>query len=279
MLYHQGAMFTFTKLFWDVIAPSNLFVLVLCFSVVLLWTRWRGLGRGLLVVLALFAVLVSVLPLGAWLALPLENRFPQPVRLPERVDGIVVLGGAVQPSVSHARGQPALNGRAERMIAAAALARAYPQARLVFTGGSASPFHQEQEDKEAPVARVVFEQLGLGPDIDSGRVQFEAESRNTFENVIYARRLAKPQPGEVWILVTSAMHMPRAMGCFRRAGWPVMAYPVDYRTAASEGLALGFNFGGGLRGLVEGVREWVGLFVYRLLGRTTELFPDPPAGA
>lgn len=268
-------MFTLYKVFWDVVAPSNLFVLVLVLSVVLLWTRWRRLGQGLLVVLAVFALVVSVLPVGVWLAQPLEDRFPQPTRLPERVDGIVVLGGAGQPSISRARGQPALNARAERLIAAASLARSFPQARLVFTGGSGRPFRQDKEDKEAQVARVVFEQLGLGPDIDSGRLLFEEESRNTFENVIYARRLAKPQPGEVWILVTSAIHMPRAMGCFRRAGWPVVAYPVDYTTAGPVGLALGFNFTGGLSGLVDGLKEWIGLLVYRVLGRTTTLFPEP----
>ena len=69
--------------------------------------------------------------------------------------------------------------------------------------------------------------------------------------------------------------MPRSVGVFRRAGWPVIAYPVDYLTRGQGALTPGFAFLAGLDGLEKGAREWTGLIAYRLLGRTDALFPAP----
>ena len=85
-----------------------------------------------------------------------------------------------------------------------------------------------------------------------------------------------PKPGERWLLVTSAWHMPRSMGSFRAAGFPVTAYPVDYRTRGGEDARRGFlHTSEGLRRLDLMVKEWLGLLAYRLSGRTDALFPAP----
>jgi len=76
--------------------------------------------------------------------------------------------------------------------------------------------------------------------------------------------------------VTSAYHMPRSIGAFRRVGFAVEAYPVDYRTRGIEDLARPFpSLGEGLRRGDIAMREWIGLLMYRLAGRTNELFPGP----
>jgi uncharacterized SAM-binding protein YcdF (DUF218 family) len=116
--------------------------------------------------------------------------------------------------------------------------------------------------------------------VDPGRVLLDREARNTHENAVNAMALAQPQPGEVWLLVTSAFHMPRSIGAFRRAGWTITAYPVDYITGPSERFLLDLDFAGGLSLASFAVREWVGLLAYRWFGWTDSLFPGPdtPAG-
>ena len=71
----------------------------------------------------------------------------------------------------------------------------------------------------------MLERLGLA----AGRVIYEERSRNTSENAEFSLAIARPQPGETWLLITSAFHMSRAVGSFRRAGWNVVPYPVDFR--------------------------------------------------
>lgn len=264
--------FVLSKLTWLVTQPGNLFFILFVAAVLLLWTRWRRFGRRFLIVLVVFGTVVAILPLGTWLLLPLENRFFG-VRLPDRIDGIIVLGGSVNQFISRARGQPAVGGSVERLLTFAELARKHPQAKLVFSGGSGELIRQDV--KEAEAARAFFRQIGL----DISRVQFEARSRNTAEGAQFSHALAKPQTGETWVLITSARHMPRAYGCFTAIGWKVAPYPVDYATEGTFRFHLRFGFAGGLGGLSAGLKEWAGLLYYYWLGRIPSIFPSPePVG-
>ena len=116
--------------------------------------------------------------------------------------------------------------------------------------------------------------LSLG--VPAQRMTFENRSRNTYENATMTRAIVQPRPGERWLLVTSAAHMPRSMGIFRRAGWNMIAYPVDYRTFGDARdvrpttLALD-----ALRRIDAALHEWIGLLVYRLTGKTDSLLPAP----
>jgi uncharacterized SAM-binding protein YcdF (DUF218 family) len=262
-------MFTISKVLWWFVEPSNLALLVLFAGTVLLWTRWVHFARILVACLAASLLAVAVLPLGLLLIGPLENRFP-PVREPQGpVAGVVVLGGSVNQFLTQSRDQVALGGGAERLTEFVAIARKWPDLRLAFTGGSGSLFYQET--KETAVARRLFVDLGLDP----ARVIFEDQSRNTHENAVFTHRLIRPAAEERWLLVTSAMHMPRAVGSFRKAGWQVVPYPVDYVTPRDGEFKLGFSLVDGLDALSTGVREWLGLVSYWLLDRTDNLFPGP----
>jgi uncharacterized SAM-binding protein YcdF (DUF218 family) len=259
--------FVASKLFWWIANPGNVLLALLCLGVVALFAGRRRLGGALVAAVALLELAVTLLPVGSWLLLPLENRFPIPT-LPAHVDGIVVLGGSIDPVISAARHQPILTDSAERLFAFVALARRYPDAKLLFTGGSAALV--DTTDREADVARAVLGALGL----DLERVAFERESRNTYENAIDSKRMADPKPGETWVLITSAYHMPRAVGCFRAQGWPVTPYPVDYGTAPG-GNPPALTLLGGLDEVHWALREWIGLAFYALSGRTDRLFPGP----
>jgi uncharacterized SAM-binding protein YcdF (DUF218 family) len=262
-------MFTLSKIVVFFLSPGVWLALLLIAGTALLWTRWRQAGRWILTITGLFVAIISIFPLGLYLIGPLEDRFPAVRELSGPVDGIIVLGGAVEQRVTRYRGQPTLTDAAERMTTFVVLAKRFPAARLVFSGGSGLLFDQEM--KETETARLFFTQMG----IDQTRILFEAESRNTYENAIHSFRLVRPGPGERWVLVTSAMHMPRAVGVFRKAGWKPIPYPVDFHTFGPEQRGLGFNMFNGLFSLTIGLREWTALIAYRLLGRTDAIFPTP----
>ncbi len=250
--------------------PSNVLIAIGILGVVLLSTRFTRLASWLVVTSLVLLAVVGLSPFGNVLMLPLEQRFPpwDPAR--GAPDGIVVLGGAISPDVSAARGAVALDEAAERIIVTAELARRYPNARIVFSGGSNAMFFDGAI--EAAFAVRQLEALGVSHD----RLTAEEQSRNTIENAVFSRLLANPKPGERWLLVTSAYHMPRAMAAFRAAGFAVEAYPVDWRTRGPADVYRPFpSLAEGLRRTDTAVREWIGLLAYRLAGKTTELFPSP----
>ena len=176
---------------------------------------------------AILLLFVAILPVASWIAKPLETRFPPIRQLPNSVAGIILLGGAFVPELTSDWSQPQVNGHAGRLIAFMALARKYPTLQLVFSGGAA----RYQSLTESDIARDLFASLGM----DTGRIIFENRSRNTCENAIYTAQLLKPLQQETWVLVTSAMDMPRAVGAFRKAGFRVLPYPVDYTTNEQRG--------------------------------------------
>lgn len=260
--------FVIGKLAWIVLKPSNLLALLFALGVLLRVIGRRTTARLLMGGTVAVILLCAVLPVGAWLISPLENRFPVPT-LPARVDGIVVLGGAIEPGLSADRGGVSLNGNAERLVAFAALARRYPEAKLVFTGGSGDLLRPDEREGD-----------WLGPFLDAAgipreRVVVERDSRNTDDNARMTKALVSPQPGQAWVMITSARHMPRAVGIFRKAGWAVIPYPADYLTTREVGWSFGFGIAGGLSALDAAAYEWLGLVYYRLSGRIAEIFPRP----
>jgi uncharacterized SAM-binding protein YcdF (DUF218 family) len=258
------------KLGWFLLEPSNVLVFAGCLGALLCWGRLWHLGRRMVVSSAVLLLTLGLSPLANWLILPLEMRFPVPDLRGRTIDGIIVLGGAVLELQTTAHGPLALNDAAERMLAMADLARRYPDARVVFTGGST--LYSAASKSEGDVVQEQLLSFGLNVD----RVLIENASKNTHDNAVMSKRLVEPKPGETWLLVTSAWHMPRSVGIFRQANWPVVAYPVDFRTAGWQDRARGFwSVSDGLRRADTATREWVGLLAYRLTGKTDALFPGP----
>jgi uncharacterized SAM-binding protein YcdF (DUF218 family) len=258
------------KLVWLLLAPANLITVASVLALLLWPTRWRRFARRLAMLVCLLLVLVATLPVGSSLLWVLESRFPTLNEPPpaDAVAGIIVLGGAVDARLTLAHGQPALGSGAERMTETVALARRYPDLPVVFTGGDGTVLGTRLT--EAQVAAMLFTGLGLPAD----RIRYEAGSRNTWENAVLTFERIKPTGDKPWLLVTSAAHIPRAVGCFRRAGWRVLAYPVDYQTSGPFG-TVGLDLDGNLSALTRAVREWLGLAYYRLAGRIDALLPAP----
>jgi uncharacterized SAM-binding protein YcdF (DUF218 family) len=265
-----GFLFVTSKLLWSFAAPSMI-LLLLAWAGLLLLQRQRRLGMICLVTSLGIFTLIAVLPIGPLMLGQLENRFPTVLKLPANVTGIIVLGGAVDPDVSEARGMPTLNAEAERMTSLVYLARQYPNAVLAFTGGNGELVHSNMT--EADVAKEIFTELG----VRQNRVVYESQSKTTYENAVLLKNLLRPQPGQLWLLVTSAWHMPRAVGLFRQTGWTVLPYPVAYKTAPDLLESIHRTFPERLYMVDEASHEWIGLLTYWLLGRSSALFPAPQA--
>lgn len=258
--------FALSKVVWFFTSPTNLLLMLLIGSCLLLFTRFAKAGRVLALGIAVVLFVVGVSPFSRFFVRTLENVYPDISASPGQVDGVIVLGGAT----TFARGQLRVGNAGSRLVAALELARAFPEAPVIFSGGSARLLIAE-ERTEAEGARIFFDLAGLAP----GRVTYENQARNTFENAVFAKRLADPKPGQRWLLVTSAFHMPRSVETFRRAGFEVVPYPVDFRSdnrfgddfrpfsIAPEGLHLADI----------AVKEWVGLFVYWLRGYSRSPIP------
>jgi uncharacterized SAM-binding protein YcdF (DUF218 family) len=262
--------FFFAKILGFFAIPSNLLISLGLLGIVLMATRFARVGRRLAVAILLVIAIAGLSPLGNALILPLEERFPPWDSSRGAPSGIISLGGAIDTVVSPARGEVALNEAAERLSAIAELARHYPEARIVFSGGSGRLIYSGAS--EAEFAARLFDSFGVAKE----SVILESKSRDTDENARFTKELVQPKPGERWLIVTSAHHMARAIGSFRAAGFPVEAFPVDYRTRGAVDLLRPFaTLGDGLRRTDTAVREWVGLVAYRLTGRTAELFPAP----
>ncbi len=265
--------FVASKLLWIVVAPGNLLLIVLVAGVIVAaWSRRRR-GFGLIAAATAGLLVIAALPIGPWLTAPLEDRFP-PIAAPARVDGIVVLGGSVDPGLSWSRGQITLVAAAGRVTETVVLARRFPEARVVISGGDGSLFPGGLS--EATATRDLLVDLGVAA---AERIVVEGNSRNTYENAVMSHAAVQPKTGETWLLVTSALHMPRAVGCFRRVGWTIVPYPVDYRTTlkltTSPGLQPGLLLADDLMLVTLAVKEWLGLAAYYALGRTDALLPAP----
>ena len=259
--------FYLSKIFWFFIQPLNLAIFLLLAGLVAAAFGRRRLAASGSMLAFLILALSAWTSLGAMMLNPLEERFAKPP-LPQKVDGIVVLGGGFEGAINLVRGGYELNSGGDRMVETAILARRFPEAKVVVSGGTGELFLDGEGD--ADTAPRLLSALGVSAD----RLILENKSRNTYENAVFTRQMVAPKPGETWLLVTSAFHMPRAKALFDKAGFPTIPWPVDYRTSGKEGIGLfRDNPADSLQVTTMAIREWIGLAAYWLSGRIDRPFP------
>lgn len=236
-------------------------IVLLIGSLVASHFRRAALARGLVIVTTIFLFAILLLPIGAIVAKPLEDAYPRPAKPLTHVDGIVMLSGGVRVAVEATRdGAVGDNMTALRMMAAADLARRFPKARLIFSGTSGGS--AERQALEFQIVERSFRALGLPP----GRAIYERRSRDTWENMVFSKEMVRPKSGETWVLVTSAVHMPRSMAIARRIGWTMVPWPSDYASAHLDYQPMGFA-SDNLLTLTLALHEWIGLAGYWAMGR------------
>ncbi|KIZ34601.1 MULTISPECIES: YdcF family protein [Rhodopseudomonas] len=262
--------FIISKILGFFLHPSNAIAVICAAGAVLLLSRWRRAGIRTVVTGIVLLLLFGYSPLGRVLMLTLSERFPAWQSDGRAPDGIIVLGGSIDSDATAARHSLELDSSAERIVAMLELARRFPQARIVFSGGSGNLI--EPSLAEAPIAGQELQRFGVAPD----RIVLETRSRTTAENAGFTRQLVSPKPGERWLLITSAFHMPRAVGAFRAVGFAVEAYPVDWRSRGWIDATQPFDrLSSGLARTDVAIHEWAGLIAYWLSGRTSALLPGP----
>lgn len=262
---------SFRWMLWSLASPSQLLVLTLLIGALLLTLGRARSGRLLIIIGGAALFIFGLLPTSHYLAAALEARFPQP-QLPAHVTGIILLAGSERPTASQATGEPQVGRNGGRHFTTQRIAREHPEARIIFSGG---PLHEPGRgplETQPAVAAALFADSGLEPE----RIQFDQGSRDTCATPTNVRRMVRPQPGETWVVVTSALHMPRTIACFRAAGWDdVIAQPADYRVTLGTWNSGTFQVAANLTLLDDAAHEWLGLAYYRLAGRTREWFPAP----
>jgi uncharacterized SAM-binding protein YcdF (DUF218 family) len=260
--------FVLSKVLGALFMPASWCLLLLVLAEMLTrCTRYAVAGRRIRCSVIAFLCFISLFPVGEWALAPLENAYP--AQFPDRVDGIILLGGDESPHLSVTRAQPSVLMSAQRYLHFAALARKYPKAKLVFTGGSGL-IRPEREETEADVARAALGEIGV-PVAD---MVFEDKSRTTYENALYTTAIVKPQPSQNWLLVTNARHIPRSMACFQAQGWTVYAAPSGYVTDGQTHLFGRINLAEHLLELSDALHEYYGLLAYYVTGRINKLWPS-----
>ncbi len=151
--------FVLSKTLGYLLLPTNFLIAIGFVGAILMVTRFASLGRKLVIAAVLLLVICGLSPLGKALLYPLEARFPPWDAARGAPDGIIVLGASIEADLSVAHGTPVVRGAPDRIIAAAALARRYPNARVVFSGGSANLVSNDA--READFAGAIFESLGV----------------------------------------------------------------------------------------------------------------------
>jgi uncharacterized SAM-binding protein YcdF (DUF218 family) len=261
-----------SKLLTILLQPSSLCVLLITAGFVSMLRR-PSARRGRTIAFCGLAALMlgGFSPLANIVVFPLEQRFAKPdiAKLTRPVRGIIILGGFEDGWVGEGRGELSLNEGAERFTEAVLLAKRLPASKVIFTGG---PGEIRFSQGAANDIGRYLEAFGVARD----RIMLEGASRTTFENAVLTHALVGPRAGDTWMLVTSAAHMPRAVGTFRKAGFDVIAYPVDYVTRDERDFTGTFSsLGDGLRRLDRSTKEWAGLVAYWLSGRSNALWPGP----
>lgn len=257
------AMFFAAQLLSFACQPLSWVIVLLALGLIVMQHR-PLLGKRLCT--AALAVLVLIgwqLPINT-LMHQLETRSPalDPYASLDNYAGVVVLGGALERSVMwKPKGRIALNNGAERMTVPVGLMQRNPQLKLLFTGGEGSLVKQELT--EADRAKIYFDLMG----VDGSRVIYEARSNTTFDNAVMSAELPGVDKTQPWLLLTTAAHMPRSLAVFRKVGWNVTAYPVDFRTPDTTTGWFDYSLEGGAQRWYYTLHEIAGFWAYRLAGR------------
>ncbi|MBB3461228.1 YdcF family protein [Rhizobium sp. BK377] len=261
-------MFFFAKIFWIVSQPVTISFFLLALSVLLMLFSFRRLAiaAGLVSLALVFVSFYTTA--GALIVQELEDRFPRPAA-PADAACVIVLGGGIATKVDGVRGGYNLDDAADRYIEAVRLAGVYPNARIIMSGGDGSLTGGNV--KEAVVIRRMFDDFHIDP----ARVEYDAESRDTYENAINTRAILQRLNLDHCLLLTSGFHMPRAVAIFRNLGMNVTPWVADYRTTGKQGLRL--SAGHPIDNadlLTTGLREWIGIVAYYFAGRVSTLYPQ-----
>ncbi|MDC3021755.1 YdcF family protein [Pelagibacteraceae bacterium] len=258
--------FYLSKIIWLILNPFNLFIFITLFSISLYFFNLRRLSLIIFLINFVFIAFISFLPIGSYLIYNIEKEYHSYIQPPEQVDGILILGGATNPILYNEYDQISLNGSSERLVESVFIIKKFDKAKVIFSGGSG--IVNRPDFDHAQVAKSFYKKIGI--EID--RIIFEDNSRNTYENIMYSKKIANPKLNENWLLITSASHMKRALLIADKNNWKLIPYAVDFKNIKDFKLIPNLKLLTNLNSFQHGSREWLGLVSYYLMGRTDKIF-------
>ena len=237
-------------------------LLAMALGLIALYRNRHGQAKFWLTLTFAATLILTMFPVGDLLLAHLESQYPAnpPVT---KVDDIIILGGGEDLDAYRRWGGTEVNEAGERLIAAVTLSRQFPDARIIYTGGTASLGGDANPQDPSEMMRDAWIAMGVDPE----RITLEQTSRNTSENAKMTLALTQPKPGQTHLLVTSAFHMPRSVATFERNGWTgLVAWPVDFRSA-ELGQGPGWRLDKNLMALDTALKEYAGLLAYWVAGQ------------
>lgn len=213
-------MATFLSKFLPLFIYPLGFTILLLILVLIFWKKQR-LVKSVMILVLVILFLGGNRYISSILARSLEWRFPAP-DLSFAPDAIVILGGGTEPAISP-RQSVEVNAAGDRVFYGAILARQFPKASVIVSGGDID-FLDIAASTPAQDMVSLLELMG----ISQVRIILQENSQNTFEDAQLTCKLIDENRFSRVLLVTSAMHMPRSMMMFEKAGCTVFPAPTDY---------------------------------------------------
>ena len=257
-------MFYISKIIWFLLSPINLILVLLSLVFIFNLINFNRLSKFFFFLTLLFFLISGILPIGSYLGYVLEKKYHFSNYYPNQVDGILILGGATDPYLSDKYNQVILNDSGERLIESVLLINKYPDAKIIFSGGSGSLFYPELD--HATVAKKFFENMEI-----NNNIIYEEQSRNTFENILYSKTIVMPKDSENWLLVTSAFHLNRSLAVASKLDWKLIPYATDFRHPKKFTWKVSFNFLSNFSEFDHSTHEWIGIIYYYFMGRLDSL--------
>ena len=258
--------FYLSKILWLILNPFNIFIFITLLSIFLYFIKLKRLSLIIFLINFVFITLISFLPIGSYLIYTIEKEYHSNINPPEKVDGILILGGATIPQLYNEYNQISLNGSSERLVESVFIIKKFDKAKVIFSGGSGLVNRPDLD--HAKVAKSFYKKIG----IETNQIIFEDKSRNTYENIIYSKKIANPKINENWLLITSASHMKRALLIADKNNWKLIPYAVDFKNIKNFKLIPNLELLKNLNSFQQASHEWLGLISYYLMGRTAKVF-------
>ncbi len=251
---------------WVFVNPFNLLILFFLIGLIFLIIKKHKIALFILLIDFVITFTISFFPIGQYLTYLLEKDYHTKIEFSEKIDGIMILGGATNAKLANEYNQINVNDASERLIESLRLINRFDKAKIVFSGGSGSI--NKTNYSHAQIAKKFYEIAKINIE----NIIFEDKSRNTFENILFTSKIVKPKNNETWILITSAFHMKRALLIAEKINWKFIPYAVDFKTGKKISLKPNLNLYNNFSAFQKISHEWTGLFAYFLMGRTNSIF-------
>ena len=258
--------FYLSKIIWLVLSPFNVFILFTILTIILYLINFRKSSIVIFLTNSLYLIIISFMPIGDYLIHKIEKEYHAKFKIPEKLDGILILGGATNPSLYKEFNQISVNGSAERLIESVNLIKKFKNSKVIFSGGSG--VINRPDLGHSQVAKLFYKKMGV---LDN-RIIYENNSRNTYENILFSKKIGKPKINDNWLLITSASHMKRALLIASKNNWEFIPYAVDFKTMKKFKFLPNLNLLANINSFQYGSHEWLGLISYYLMNRTNKIF-------